>query len=400
MKKSFSHADNSYIQLFKHRRRLPALTGNDKINDFIVHKKAKPKIIEIDKIPNSTNTKLDLIISNLQQSNSYITKQFFEDRKLQSENEDLRQRMQALYKKKKIKENQENTDEKKKKVNIYGTQEAIKHMLYLVKKYAVDKELIRIKTEQNSKSPPICRYTPSLSYISKHIPAFYFGYNKTCNNKINNENDKTNEKSRIKNRSVEEMKNSVTIRNIKKNYKKINFNNSKYKDDISITENNYKSKIKDSNDASNKSKTIKVIKNIIRKPSKLGKNIQNDFLLDKIISKLEKDDKDNSLSIGKYTLNVKTQKIKRNLFKSYEPLGIKYNISVPIFNKMTSREKKISLKNKNMVDYNPNYDAIYPNNYKYIYVNDKMKKKKYKLRKILGSYNTKGEYVLLPILNK
>ena len=399
MKKSFSHADNSYIQLFKHRRKLPALTGGDKNNDFIIHKKAKPKIIEIDKIPNSTNAKLDLIISNLQKSNSYITKQFFEDRKLQNENEDLRQRMQALYKKKKIKENNENT-EKKKKVNIYGTHEAIKHMLYLVKKFAVDKELVRIKTEQNSKSPPICRYTPNLSYISKHIPSFYFGYNKTSNSKITNENDKVNEKSGIKNISVEEKKNCVTIRNIKKNYKKINFNNSNFKDDITITENNNKSKIKDGNDTANKSKTIKVIKNIIKKPSKIEKNLQNDYLLDKIISKLEKNDKDNNLSIGKYTLNIRTQKIKRNLFKSNETLGIKYNISVPIFDKMTSRQKKIPLKNKNMADYNPNYDAIYPNSHKYIFVNYKMKKKKYKLRKILGSYNTKGEYVLLPMLNK
>ena len=199
---------------------------------------------------------------------------------------------------------------------------------------------------------------------------------------------------------LKKKKNCVTIRNIKKNYKKINFNNSNFKDDITITENNNKSKIKDGNDTANKSKTIKVIKNIIKKPSKIEKNLQNDYLLDKIISKLEKNDKDNNLSIGKYTLNIRTQKIKRNLFKSNETLGIKYNISVPIFDKMTSRQKKIPLKNKNMADYNPNYDAIYPNSHKYIFVNDKMKKKKYKLRKILGSYNTKGEYVLLPMLNK
>ena len=81
---------------------------------------------------------------------------------------------------------------------------------------------------------------------------------------------------------------------------------------------------------------------------------------------------------------------------------MKYNISVPIFNKMTSREKNRPLINKNinMADYSPNYDAIYPNQYKYFMKNDKIKKKKYKLRKILGSYNTKGEYVLLPSLNK
>ena len=83
-------------------------------------------------------------------------------------------------------------------------------------------------------------------------------------------------------------------------------------------------------------------------------------------------------------------------------IKIKYNISVPVFNKMTSREKNYPLidKNKNMADYDPNYDAIYPTNYKYNIIDEKMKKKRYKLRKILGSYNTAGEYLLLPILNK
>ena len=69
---------------------------------------------------------------------------------------------------------------------------------------------------------------------------------------------------------------------------------------------------------------------------------------------------------------------------------------------MTSREKNYPLinRNKNMADYNPNYDAILPTSYKYNSINEKLRKKKYKLRKILGSYNPNGEYVLLPILNK
>ena len=50
--------------------------------------------------------------------------------------------------------------------------------------------------------------------------------------------------------------------------------------------------------------------------------------------KLEKEKiNDNNILSGRYTINVKTHKnIKRNL-----PY-IKYNISVPIFNKMTSKE--------------------------------------------------------------
>ena len=54
-----------------------------------------------------------------------------------------------------------------------------------------------------------------------------------------------------------------------------------------------------------------------------------------------------------------------------------------------------------MADYTPNYDAIYPSNYKHdINTNEKLKKKKYRLRKILGSYNIGEEYILLPVLNK
>ena len=50
--------------------------------------------------------------------------------------------------------------------------------------------------------------------------------------------------------------------------------------------------------------------------------------------KLEKEKiNDNNILSGRYTINVKTHKnIERNL-----PY-MKYNISVPIFNKMTSRE--------------------------------------------------------------
>ena len=101
-------------------------------------------------------------------------------------------------------------------------------------------------------------------------------------------------------------------------------------------------------------------------------------------------------------MKLKNFTTKRKVPKCPEQTGIKYNISVPIFDKMTSREKNRPILNKhqNMADYNPNYDAIYPNQYKYFNKNEKIRKKKYKLRKILGSYNTKGEYVLLPSLNK
>ena len=145
--KSFSRFDRGYIQLFKQRSRLPALTGDSKINNkLFTTKKDKPKIIEIDKTPDSTSAKLDLIISNLQKNNSYITQQFFEDMTLQSENNDLRQRMLILYKRRKNKEIQENIKEEKPRLHIDTTKDAINHMKYLSNKYAIDKEILRIKS--------------------------------------------------------------------------------------------------------------------------------------------------------------------------------------------------------------------------------------------------------------
>ena len=64
------------------------------------------KTIEIKKTYfDTTSTKLDQIISKLQKSNSFITQQFFEDSNLQLENEELRERMKVLLKRRKAKEN-------------------------------------------------------------------------------------------------------------------------------------------------------------------------------------------------------------------------------------------------------------------------------------------------------
>lgn len=403
IKKSFSKVDNGYIQLFKHRRRLPALTGEYKIKDLVDIKNNRQKLIEVDKNTDTTSAKLDIIISNLQQSNSYITKQFLEDITLQNENDDLRQRMQVLYRRRKLKEKKVNTEKVKKKEHINGTQEAIQHMLYFAKKYALDKELVRIKTEQNNKKPPICRYTPNLNYISKHIPVVYFGHHKTINDK-----EKINEKIKTKlSNKNEENKNSNNNSGIKIDEE--NYENNLGNNKLMITENDnsksIKSNMNTNNNSTNKErKKIKIYKNILKKPNKKIKN----NLLEKVIIKIEKAPTRINTNLSKGTFNtINTQSrtlIKRNIPTNLKlnQNKIKYNISVPIFNKMTSREKNYPLinRNKNMADYNPNYDAILPTSYKYNSVNEKLRKKKYKLRKILGSYNPNGEYVLLPILNK
>ena len=394
--KSFSQVDKGFIQLFKHKRKISSLSGGYKINDLIEFKENKPKKWESEKT-DSTSAKLDFIISNMQRSNSYITKQFLEENYLRNENDELRERMQVLYNRRKTKEKkEEETDRSKKRDYIDSTQDAIKHMIYFAKKYAVDKEFVRMKTEQNKKSPPICRYTPSLSYISKHIPVVYFGYHKTAKNE-NNDNEKINENNKNKSyNKFEEGKNSII-----NNMSNFSLRIKDLDDKLMITEN--------SNTKSNNSIThykIKIIKNILNKQNEIDKNIKKQSLLEKIFTKIEKipNKTNKNITSGKYTLNAQRRdSMKRNIPNiKLNPVKLRYSISVPEFNKMTSREKIYPPieKNKNMADYNPNYNAIFPNNYRFNRINEKMKKKRYKLRKILGSYNTSGEYVLLPILNK
>ena len=414
--KSFSKVDNNYIQLFKHRRKLAAVIGDFKINDLIQTKNDKNKFNEGDKNTDSTSAKLDSIITKLQQNNSYITRQFLEDISLQNENDGLRRRMQALFKRRKLKEKKVVTEKIKKQEHIGTIQEAIQHMIYLAKKYAVDKETVRIISEQNNKKPPICRYTPSLNYISKHIPSFYFGNQKTIINekeKMNNF-ENINFKTKINNKNEENKissNNSMIIFHNENNYNSIS--NSKLmitesensKNNTSLSKSYFNSKsinIKNYS-SSNKKNRIKMIKNILRNPYKLQLNKKNKGT--KTQPLLETLKSNNNINEGKYTVNAQ----RNTLIKKYIPRNMKlnhnkmrYNISVPIFNKMTSREKIYPLvdKNKNMADYDPNYDAILPSNYKFNSFNEKMKKKKFKLRKILGSFHPNGEYILLPILNK
>ena len=119
MKKSFSRVDNSYMQLFKHKRKLTKLNGDYKIKELIIGKKNNLKTIEIKKTYfDTTSTKLDQIISKLQKSNSFITQQFFEDSNLQLENEELRERMKVLLKRRKAKENIEKIEKEKQKCQI------------------------------------------------------------------------------------------------------------------------------------------------------------------------------------------------------------------------------------------------------------------------------------------
>ena len=43
IKKSFSKIDKSYIQLFKHKRRMPTIVGDFSLKEFFENKKKKKK---------------------------------------------------------------------------------------------------------------------------------------------------------------------------------------------------------------------------------------------------------------------------------------------------------------------------------------------------------------------
>ena len=408
MKKSFSKADNNFIQLFKHKTKLTNINGDHKIKDLIIDKRNNLKTVETRKrYLDTTSAKLDKIISKLQKNNSYISQQFLEESNIQIENDELRERMKVLYKRRKTMENIKKKENDKRQYQINSIKEAIEHMLYFSKKYAIDKEVIRINYEQNNKKPPICRYTPSLNYISRHIPVVHFGYHNK-NNKYINDNEKSSENIKVK------LYKSLNINNTNNTLEevKINTNNS-IMSNIEEKKNNEENDIKNlklNNNNNKKESNVRILKKItLNKSDKKEKN-----LLDKIIKKesrkKNKNTPNNSINNNKTNLdklitinndiNINKQ-IKKNIIASHSIMN--YNISVPHFNKMISRDKNNCLieKNKNMADYTPNYDAIYPSNYKHdIHKNDQLKKKKYKLRKILGSYNISEEYILLPILNK
>jgi hypothetical protein len=68
---------------------------------------------------------------------------------------------------------------------------------------------------------------------------------------------------------------------------------------------------------------------------------------------------------------------------------------------MIGRDKNSYLySHKYILDYSPNYNCIYSNANKSIEVNQNLKNKKIKLRKIMSSSNPPSEYLLFPILNQ
>ena len=357
LEKGFSDTDNKYVQILKRR---PIINRNNSSSNLNKLNSSKFNLINLEKPVIPTTQKLNQIIQNLELNKKGLRKKFFLN--VNPQNEIFHLKLKELIQKKNI------IEEKKKVYNkverLDGIKESIKRLIRFKAKYALDESIVKLKIQENNKSPPICRYNPNLEAIRKHVPSPYF--------------EKHNSSNLIKLKNEKERKKEIEKEDIYNNeeepeeYDDINYNNNKIRnfsnDIISINSYNYKN-----------------YRNNRRNNSDLVNSYDNRINYDK-----------------KYThLRVPIHQSNSMEISSPNPKRIKNNISVPIFNKMLSRDKFNYLHNHYyLADYTPNYDAIYSNAYKYKFIDIRLKNKKNKLRKIISCSNPGEEYLLLPVLNK
>lgn len=87
---------------------------------------------------------------------------------------------------------------------------------------------------------------------------------------------------------------------------------------------------------------------------------------------------------------------------SLDPNKMSRNISVPNFKKMISRfdnNSKTSQQLPNLINYSPNYNAIYHNNLGYKKENQDLCRKKAMIKKLWGSFVVPTEYLVVPSMN-
>mgnify|MGYP006873129014 CR=1 FL=1 len=350
--KSLSTTDQKYSFLFKYRRKIPKSYSDYNINNY-----NNKSITSIQPLK-STNAKLNQIILNYEQkSKKNIRHQlFFENDNKNNNNDkdnDLQKRIKKLLKNDKFINKKNIYDERDR---LDGIHESLKRLLKWKEKYALNKSLYNYIVRENNKTPPVCRYTPNLESIKKHIPAVDLKGHKSINIKrIKKVNEKTENKSNLysKHNLEEDMESKMNIKN--NDITSINSYNDK-NNYLNYELNNYK-RI-DQKDYSN------------FVDSQLNCNRQISYSIS------------NELTI----LN---------------PNKLTNNISSPSFKKMIGRDKDSNLYSQRyLMDYSPNYNYIYSNANKNVSFNQKLKNKKIKLRKIMSSSNPPSEYLLLPILNK
>ena len=340
LKKGFSNIDNKYFQLFKKR---PLLIINRNYSDLNNQMLSNNNIFE--KPNNSTNDKLNQIIQNLS-SKRKLRKIFLNTNEYYIANTKIKDLLKKnkLIEKKRIENKVEKLD---------GIHESIQRLIRHKKRFALEESLVKFKIRENNKIPSICSYNPNYKSISKHIPIADLQGHHNIN--LNNLQQIKNEDNNKYNIELTKEKNND------------NDNNKTYipKDSLSINSYDYK-------------------KNISR-------NNLNHYQINNY-SQRNNNKINNLFGISDYS-SIELSQI--------NPEKIQKNISVPNFNKMTSREQNNFFlpKQRYLADYFPNYDSIYSNANKFMNINKELKDKKSKLRKIISYSNPPAEYLLLPILN-
>ena len=238
------------------------------------------------------------------------------------------------------------------------------------KKFNVSNAFLKKRLEENTRSPPICLYSPKYNYIYKHMPGFNFNNEKTISRKIfmDNKGKFNNSKEVKKNFSLKEL----NLKNINSNSYK-NIKNSFNSPPHSL---NKRGQISFINDSNNENKENNENQNDIS-----DNNQQKNFFLSQQNSPI------NRLTENKVKVDY------------YCPKLVEKNVLVPNFDKMMPRflEKK-SYRMSN-ADYSPNYNAIFSGVLNNNPIDYEKRRKYYNLKKIITIYNPREEYLLFPELN-
>ena len=354
--KSLSKTDKDYSFFFKHKRKIPKSNSDYNINNL--NNNSNTSVLPV----KPTNIKLNQLILNYEQKNknNIRYKLLLENNnnyKDKNKKNDLQKRIKKLFKNDKFIVQKNTYDERDR---LDGIQESIKRLLKWKKRYALNKSLYNYIKKENNKTPPVCRYTPNLESIKRHIPVADLKGHQSINIKrIQKVNEEIEKKINLNNKQ-----------NLEEEY--MDFNMNTKKDDITSI-NSYNDKNNYSNYELNQLKGI-------------DKNYYYNFIDDQLNC-------NNNERLINYSIS--------NEITLLNPNKLQKNISSPIFKKMIGRDKNSYLNSQRyMMDYSPNYNSIYSNANKNISVNQNLKNKKIKLRKIISSSNPPTEYLLLPSLNK
>ena len=367
LQKGFSSTDDKYVQIFKKR---PIILKNNSTSDYnklVSSNLNKNDIIAFEKPVISTTKKLNQIIQNLESKKKGIRKKFLIDKNKQININNYHFKIKELLKKKNIVEKRQIFN---KVERLDGIKESFKRLIRFKRKYAIDENIVKVKIREHNRTPPICNYNPNFDYITKHVP--------------------------IPDLKGHQNINLIKLKKEEENKKQMEEKNDSYdNEEETMEENDY----------------------ININAKKLKKYPLDNILINSYQNKFSNNHRRNNRRRN-YFSNIKSMDNKIKYMKNFENYGApRYHsisidliplksvntkkISVPIFNKMISRDKNNYLYNHLfLADYEPNYNSIDSDANKYKYIDVELKNKKNKLRKIMTSSNPPGEYLLLPILNK